>query len=107
MLMRAAMIPSTACRTPRTLPKAADVGAITGCMDLMGARMSYARNVEVFGTRLVDTVTTPMLMKTVQARKIDPRLRITHRFGFDQIIEAYETFGQAASSQALKVVIHA
>jgi alcohol dehydrogenase len=30
-------------------------------------------------TRLVDTVTTPMLLKTVPARKIDPKSLITHR----------------------------
>jgi alcohol dehydrogenase len=56
-------------------------------------------------TRLVDTVTTSMLLKTVQSKKIDPKLLITHRFKFDQILEAYETFGNAASTRALKVVI--
>ena len=58
-------------------------------------------------TRLVDTVTTPMLLKTVQSRKIDPKLLITHRFRFDQILEAYETFENAASTRALKVIIEA
>jgi alcohol dehydrogenase len=29
----------------------------------------------------------------------------THHFGFDQMMEAYETFGHAAESKALKVVI--
>jgi alcohol dehydrogenase len=58
-------------------------------------------------TRLVDTVTTPMLLKTVQSGKIDPKRLITHRFRFDQILDAYDTFGQAASSGALKVLIEA
>lgn len=55
--------------------------------------------------RLVDTVTTPMLLKTVQSGKIDPKQLITHRFGLDRILDAYETFSGAASTQALKVVI--
>ena len=56
-------------------------------------------------TRLVDTVTTSMLLKTVQFKRIDPKLLITHRFKFGQILEAYETFGNAASKRALKVII--
>jgi len=56
-------------------------------------------------TRLVDTVTTPMLLKTVQSRKLDPKKLITHHFKLDQILDAYDTFGHAASTQALKVII--
>jgi alcohol dehydrogenase len=58
-------------------------------------------------TRLVDTVTTPMLLKAVQSKKIDPQLLITHRFKLDQILDAYETFDHAASTGALKVIIEA
>ena len=39
--------------------------------------------------------------------KIDPTLLITHRFKFDQMLEAYETFGNAAKTHALKVIIEA
>jgi threonine dehydrogenase-like Zn-dependent dehydrogenase len=46
-----------------------------------------------------------MLFKTVQAGKIDPKLLITHRFNFDGILDAYDTFGRAASTRALKVII--
>jgi hypothetical protein len=42
-------------------------------------------------TRLVDTVTKPMLLKTVQSKKIDPQLLITHRFKLNQILDAYDT----------------
>jgi alcohol dehydrogenase len=56
-------------------------------------------------TRLVDTVTTPMLLKTVQSKKIDPLRLITHRFGFERILDAYDTFGAAATTQALKVIV--
>ena len=58
-------------------------------------------------TRLVDTVTIPMLFKTVGAHKIDPKLLITHRFKLDKILDAYETFGNAAKTKALKVIIEA
>jgi alcohol dehydrogenase len=56
-------------------------------------------------TRLVDTVTTPILLKTIESCRIDPSPLITHHFGFDQILDAYETFRHAAETQALKVVV--
>ncbi len=58
-------------------------------------------------TRLVDTVTTPMLLKTVSSGRIDPTKLITHRFSFDQILDAYDTFARAAATSALKVIIAA
>ena len=48
-----------------------------------------------------------MLLKTVLSGKIDPTRLITHRFKLDQILDAYETFGQAARTGALKVIITA
>jgi alcohol dehydrogenase len=48
-----------------------------------------------------------MLLRTVQARRIDPARLITHRFTLGEIIAAYETFGHAASTHALKVLIEA
>ena len=41
------------------------------------------------------------------AHKFNPGLLISHRFKFVQILEAYRTFGQAPTTQALKVVIEA
>jgi alcohol dehydrogenase len=66
----------------------------------------WDRNITIT-TRLVDTVSTPMLLKSVGSHKIDPRQLITHRFKLDQIIEAYETFAAAAKTKALKVIIEA
>jgi threonine dehydrogenase-like Zn-dependent dehydrogenase len=60
-----------------------------------------------FITRLVDTVSTPTLLKTIAARKIDPARLITHRFTLDRIRDAYETFAHAANTQALTVIIEA
>ncbi len=66
----------------------------------------WDRNIAIT-TRLVDTVTIPMLFKTVAAKKIDPTLLITHHFNLADILEAYATFGNAAKSKALKVIISA
>lgn len=66
----------------------------------------WDRNISIT-TRLVDTVTTPMLLKTVQSRKVDPGRLITHRFKLENILDAYETFGRAAETKALKVIIEA
>jgi alcohol dehydrogenase len=56
-------------------------------------------------TRLVDTVTTPMLMKTVASGKIKPRHLITHHFKLDDIMKAYDAFGDAIKERTLKVMI--
>lgn len=64
----------------------------------------WDRNISIT-TRLVDTVTTPMLLKTVRSKKIQPNKLITHRFKLDQMIEAYEVFGNAAKNKALKVIL--
>jgi alcohol dehydrogenase len=56
-------------------------------------------------TRLVDTVTLPMLLKVVLAGKVDPAKLITHRFKLNDILKAYDTFGNAAKEHALKVVL--
>jgi alcohol dehydrogenase len=81
----------------------ANIGVHGVKVDLHLERL-WDRNITIT-TRLVDTTTTPMLLKTVQVRKIDPKQLITHRFKLDRILEAYEIFGQAAKSQALKVII--
>jgi alcohol dehydrogenase len=64
----------------------------------------WAANISIT-TRLVDTVTTPMLLKTVQSGKLNPKVLITHRFTLAQLTDAYETFGRAAETKALKVLI--
>ena len=66
----------------------------------------WDRNITIT-TRLVDTVSTPMLLNIVKAQRIDPKLLISHRFKLADIFDAYETFGQAARTKALKVIIEA
>ncbi len=64
----------------------------------------WAHNVTI-RTRLVDTVTTPMLLKTVTSGKLQPRQLITHEFRLDELMKAYDTFGNAAKEKALKVIL--
>jgi len=56
-------------------------------------------------TRLCDTVTTPMLLKTLEAGKLHPGKLVTHRFALNDILKAYDTFGHAAKYAALKVAL--
>jgi alcohol dehydrogenase len=83
----------------------ANIGVHGTKVDLHLERL-WSQNIAIT-TRLVDTVTTPMLLKTVQSRKIDPTRLITHRFKLDHILDAYETFATAAKTKALKVIIEA
>jgi alcohol dehydrogenase len=64
----------------------------------------WDRNITIT-TRLVDTVSTPTLLNILRSHKIDPKLLITHRFKLDGILDAYEAFGNAAKTKALKVII--
>jgi alcohol dehydrogenase len=83
----------------------ANVGVHGVKVDLHLERL-WSHNVTIT-TRLVDTVTIPMLLKTVQSKRIDAGKLITHHFKLDQILQAYETFGKASSTKALKVIIEA
>jgi alcohol dehydrogenase len=66
----------------------------------------WDRNIAIT-TRLLDTVSTPMLLKTVQSGKIKPSLLVTHHFTLETSLQAYDTFGHAAGTGALKVIIQA
>ena len=56
-------------------------------------------------TRLVDTVTTPMLLKVVKSGRLQPEKLVTHRFAMNDVMKAYDVFGNAAREGALKVVL--
>ena len=57
-------------------------------------------------TGLVNTNTTPMLLKTVTSGKLQPEGLITHRFSFDNFMDAYDVFGNASRENAMKVIIN-
>lgn len=56
-------------------------------------------------TGLVNTNTTPMLLKTVASGRLQPAELITHHFAFDEFPKAYDVFSNASKENALKVII--
>lgn len=64
----------------------------------------WSQNIKLT-TGLVDTVTTPLLMKTVASGRIQPGQLITHHFKLDDIMSAYDAFSNAMKEHALKVII--
>jgi len=66
----------------------------------------WIRDVTIM-TGLVDTFTTPRLLDLIAAGRLDPTPFATHRFDLDDTMEAYDVFGDAATTNALKVVLSA
>ena len=81
----------------------ANVGVHGKSVDLQLQKL-WIQNITLT-TGLVNTNTTPMLLKTVESKKLQPRHLITHRFAFNEFLKAYEVFGNAAKEKALKVIV--
>ena len=64
----------------------------------------WSRNIRIT-MKLVDTNVIPQLIRAVESKKLKPEALITHRFGFDEMLKAYDTFGNAAREKALKVAV--
>jgi alcohol dehydrogenase len=64
----------------------------------------WSKNITIT-TRLVDTMSTSMLIKTVTSKKLDPKKLITHHFDLKDIVKAYQTFQNASEEKALKVIL--
>jgi len=56
-------------------------------------------------TGLVSATTTPMLLKLVAQGKLSPEKFVSHRFKLDEMMDAYDTFGRAVETKAMKVAI--
>jgi alcohol dehydrogenase len=56
-------------------------------------------------TGLVDTYSTPTLLKLTSGHQLDAGRFVTHHFPLDAFIEAYDVFSRAAETAALKVVL--
>jgi alcohol dehydrogenase len=56
-------------------------------------------------TGLVDTSSTPTLLKLVAEGRLDPTVLGTHHFELDEIMDAYDVFADAANTNAMKVVL--
>jgi len=66
----------------------------------------WSRDVTIT-TGLVDTYTIPRLMRLVASGRLDPTVFATHRFALGDTMTAYDTFADAANTNALKVVLQA
>jgi alcohol dehydrogenase len=64
----------------------------------------WARDVAIT-TGLVDTYSTPTLLRLLTRHQIDAQRFVTHRFGFDEFMQAYDVFSRASETGALKVVL--
>jgi alcohol dehydrogenase len=65
----------------------------------------WIKNIDI-SMGLVNTNTLGMLLKLVAEHKLPAENFVTHEFSFDQMIEAYDVFGNASKYDALKVLIH-
>jgi len=81
----------------------ANVGVHGKSVDLQIQKL-WIQNITLT-TGLVNTNTTPMLLKTVISGKIDPNKLVTHHFKLDEILQAYEVFGNASEEKSMKVII--
>ena len=81
----------------------ANVGVHGTSVDLQIQKL-WIQNVTI-RTGLVNTNTTPMLLKNVTSGRLQPEGLITHRFKFNEFPKAYEVFGNAAKEKAMKVII--
>jgi alcohol dehydrogenase len=64
----------------------------------------WIKNVTIT-TGLVDTYSTPTLLRLVAARQIESARFVTHRFGLDEFLDAYDVFSRAGETGALKVAL--
>ncbi len=64
----------------------------------------WIRNITIT-TGLVDTNTTPTLLRMLESGQLDVRPLITHRFGLDDFAQAYQVFADPVHTGALKVVL--
>jgi alcohol dehydrogenase len=85
--------------------RVANVGVHGKCATLHLEKL-WIRDVMIT-TGLVDTSTTPKLLKLIEGGKLDPTTFATHRFSLDETEAAYDVFGAAAETHALKVVLSA
>jgi alcohol dehydrogenase len=81
----------------------ANVG-VHGAPATLHLEEQWIRNITIT-TGLVDTYSTPTLMRLVASRQVDARKFITHHFSLNEFTEAYDVFNRAADTGALKVVL--
>jgi len=81
----------------------ANIGVHGSKVDLHLEKL-WGHNISIT-TRLVDTVTTPMLLRLFASGKLRAGELMTHNYGFKEMETAYSTFGAAAQHSALKMLV--
>ncbi len=81
----------------------ANVG-VHGKAAMLDLQRLWIQNINI-SMGLVNTTTLGMLLKLVAQQKLPVEHFVTHRFALGDILSAYDTFGNAAQTQALKVLI--
>ena len=81
----------------------ANIGVHGTCATLHLERI-WDRNLTIT-TGLVDTYSTPTLLRLLVGRQVDAAKFVTHHFGFDEFDTAYDVFSRAGDTGALKVVL--
>ncbi|KAJ4413516.1 hypothetical protein N0V82_008503 [Gnomoniopsis sp. IMI 355080] len=105
-VMEAVGIPATFALAQRLLA----VGGTLANVGVHGTKVElfldelWSHNITI-KTSLVDTASAPMLLGLVQSGKLNATKLVTHRFKFDDMEKAYQTFGSAAKHDCLKVLI--
>ncbi len=106
VVMEAVGIPSSfelATQLVRPGGRVANIG-VHGAPATLHLETLWIKNVTIT-TGLVDTSTTPRLLRLLAEHHLDPTPIITHRFGIEQMTEAYDVFSRPAETGALKVVL--
>ena len=87
----------------RPVGRVANIG-VHGAPATLHLEQLWSRDITIT-TGLVDTFSIPTLLRLVVAGQVDARRFVTHRFPLDDMMAAYDVFGRAADTGALKVVL--
>ncbi|HEX6335328.1 MAG TPA: zinc-dependent alcohol dehydrogenase family protein [Jiangellaceae bacterium] len=84
--------------------RVANVG-VHGSPATLHLETAWIRNLTIT-TGLVDTYSTPTLLRMVASGQLDVSGLVTHRFGVQEMQDAYDVFSKPAETDALKVVLY-
>lgn len=87
----------------RPVGRVANIG-VHGAPATLHLEKLWSRDVTIT-TGLVDTFSIPTLLSLIITGQVDARRFVTHRFGLDEMMAAYDIFGRASETGALKVVL--
>ncbi len=92
-----------ATRLVRPVGRVANIG-VHGAPATLHLEELWSRDITIT-TGLVDTFSIPTLLSLIITGQVDARRFVTHRFGLDEMMAAYDVFGRASETGALKVVL--